>query len=289
MVATMILVTGATGKLGQFVVRGLLDRGVSPKDLRAFGRDAQKALGIAELGVHVALGNYDDPVSLDAALAGVDTLVFVSSSELGARAPGHLNVVAAAKKAQVKRIVYTSAPYADTSPMDLAQDHLVTENAIRESGVPFTLLRNSWYFENYTENLGSALEHGVLLGAGGDGKYSFATRKDFADAAVAVATQSGHDGKVYELGGEPGYTLSELAAEIAKQSGKPVAYVNLTPAEFEAKLVSFGLPHFVAHLLADADGAASNGYLQTKNGDLERLLGHPPTRLADAVRSGLGG
>lgn len=286
----MILVTGATGKLGHWVVQGLLQKGVGAGDLAVLARDPDKASDLAARGISVRPGDYSDPASLEAAFAGVKQLMFVSSNELGARAPKHKKVIAAAKKSGVKHVVYTSILNADTSPMELASDHKETEAALRQSGLSFTLLRNGWYFENYTENMSSALEYGALLGAAKDGRYAFATRQDYAEAAVAVLTSSKDEsGKVYELGGKPSATLSELAAEISRQAEKtPVAYVDLEPTEFEERLKSFGLPPFLAHLLADADAAAQKGFLDTSSGDLERLLGRPATTLSKAVEAGLG-
>ena len=284
----MILVTGATGKLGQLIVQGLLENGVPPGKISVLVRDPGKASDLAERGVTLKKGDYTDPSSLAAAFQGIERLMFVSSSELGARAPSHKNVIAKAKEAGVRHVIYTSILGASDSPMALAADHRETEVALKESGVPFTLLRNGWYFENYTGNLGSALEHGAILGAAGEGRFAMATRQDFADAAVAVLTSSGDEvGKIYELGGSPAITLSELAAEVAHQSGKPVAYVDLSPEEFQTKLEGFGLPPFIAHLLADSDAAAKRGFLDSSSGDLERLIGRKTTSLSDAVRAGL--
>lgn len=285
----MILVTGATGKLGHHIVVGLLERGVPPQELAILARDPTKASDLAKRGVEVRPGDYKDPASLTQPLTGVDKLMFVSSSDLGERAPAHQNVIDAAKKTGVKHLVYTGILNADTSPMDLASDHQVTEKALRDSGIPFTLLRNGWYFENHTENLASALENGAILGAAGEGRFALATRKDYAEAAASVLTsQDDQAGKIYELGGSPSVTLSEIAAEVARQSNKPVAYVNLEPSDYEEKLTSFGLPPFLAHLLADSDAAAAKGFLDTSSGDLKGLIGRATTSLEEAVRVGLG-
>lgn len=284
----MILVTGATGKLGHFIVNGLLEKGALASELAVLARNPESASDFAKLGIDVRKGDYGDPSSLEAAFQGVDKLMFVSSSELGARAPSHRNVVAAAKKAGVSLVVYTSILNADDSSLDLAEDHRDTETALRESGIPFVLLRNGWYFENYTENLSTALEHGALLGAAGDGAYSMATRKDYAEAAVAVITSTEDQaGRVYELGGSPPVTLKDLADEIARQSKKPVAYVDLATKEYEGKLLEFGLPEFIARLLSNSDEGAKNGFLKTGSGDLERLIGRPSTSLEKAVEAGL--
>jgi NAD(P)H dehydrogenase (quinone) len=145
------------------------------------------------------------------------------------------------------------------------------------------ILRNSWYTENY--NVEQALEHG-LFGAAGDGKIAASPRADYAEAAASVLVGEGHTGKVYELGGEP-FTLAELAAEISRQSGKPVTYTDLSPEKYAEMLVGVGLPAPFAEILADSDRAASEGALYVPRTDLENLLGRPATPLATAVRNAL--
>lgn len=286
----MILVTGATGKLGSLIVTGLLEKGVPAESIAVLARSAERAASLSARGVQVRTGDYLDQASLESAFQGIDKLMFISSSDVVDRRPAHENVVQAAKKAGVKLVVYTSILNVETSKISLAHDHAATERSLKASGLPHVLLRNGWYFENYTENLGSALAHGVVLGAAGDGKYSMATRKDYAEAAVTVLThRESQAGKVYELGGTDSFTLADLAAEVGKQTEKPVAYVDLSQAEYQAKLEGFGLPTPVAELLADADNGAKNGELITASRDLELLIGHPTTSLAQAVRAGLAG
>jgi NAD(P)H dehydrogenase (quinone) len=213
------------------------------------------------------------------AFAGADKLLFVSGSEIGKRIEQHGNVVAAAKDAGVSKVVYTSAPYADTSNMILAGEHLATERALLDTGIPSVFLRNSWYYENY--DLKGALEHG-LSGASGDGKFSFATRADLAEAAAAAIAADDLDKQVYELGGEAA-TMSDLAAEVSRQSGREVTFTNLTPEKYQEFLVSVGLAEPHAAVLADADRGASEGLLDTGTEDLAALLGRPATSLTEAV------
>ncbi len=284
----MILVTGATGKLGHFIVNGLMERGVPVSELAVLVRSPDRASDYAALGVEVRKGDYADPPSLEAALQGVQKLMFVSSSEFESRATHHRNVVAAAKKVGVASVFYTSILHAEDSPLDLASDHQDTEAALRESGLSYTLLRNGWYFENYTDNLATALEHGALLGAAGEGTFSMATRKDYADAAVSVMTSSEEQGgRIYELGGAPAITLSDLAKEVARQANKPVEYINLSTQEYEGKLLEFGLPAPIARVLSNSDEGAKNGFLRTDSRDLQSLLGRPSTTLKQAVELAL--
>lgn len=278
----MIAVTGATGHLGQLVIDQLLQK-VPASQVIAAVRNPDKAKNLAARGVQVRLANYENPSTLASAFQGVQKLLLISSSEIGKRIEQHAAAVAAAKNAGVQLLVYTSLLRTDTARMSLASEHLATENAIRASGVPFVILRNSWYIENYTENLGAALQHGAILGAAKDGRIAAATRADYAAAAVAVLTTPGHEGKVYELGGDLSFTLSDLAAEVSKQFGKPVSYTNMPSEQYAATLQSFGLPLPVAQMLASADEGISRGELDTQSRDLSRLIGRPTTPLTAAI------
>ena len=274
-----IAITGATGQLGRHAIAALKARGATPV---ALVRDTAKA---ADLGVEARAFDYLSPDAT--ALKGVDTLVLISSNDFNDRAGQHRNVIAAAKAAGVGRIVYTSLLKGDASPMILAADHIATEAALRESGLLATILRNGWYTENYTGALGAALEHGAILGAAGDGRVSTASRKDYAEAIAVTALDAAHAGKVYELAGDGSYSLTELAAEVAKQSGKPVAFVNLPQADYAKALEGFGLPAGFAAVLADSDARAGEGALFDDSHTLSRLIGRPTTPFADTVREAL--
>ena len=281
-----IAVTAATGQLGQLVIKALLDGGIAPSNLIAIVRNPDKAAPLVAQGITVRQADYDQPTALAAALTGVDRILLISGVDLN-RAQQHRNVVEAARAAGVGLLAYTSVVNADTSKLMLAADHKTTEDIIRNSGVPFALLRNSWYIENYTSNLPQTLESGVIWGSAGGGRVSAATRADYAAAAAAVLSGEGHANRVYELGGE-GFTMSELAGEISKQSGTEVVYQNLPIEEYTKVLVGAGLPEPYAVVLADADRAISEGELFTHNGDLSRLMGRPVTPLAEAVAVALG-
>jgi NAD(P)H dehydrogenase (quinone) len=275
-----IVITGATGHLGRLTIQSLLAKGVPASEIVGLGRQVDK---IADLGVTVKQVAYEDPEALRAAFEGADKLLFISGSEAGNRLAQHRNVVDAAQAANVGLVVYTSAPKADTTDMKLAAEHKTTEQWIKETGLPYVFLRNNWYVENYSVE--QALAHG-LFGAAGDGKISGSPRADYAEAAAAVLTTDGHEGKVYELGGEA-FTLTELAAEIARQSGKPVTYTDLGEEKFREMLIGVGLPEAFAAILADVDRAASQGALFVSREDLEKLLGRPATPLATSIKAEL--
>ena len=275
-----IAITGAAGQLGRLVVNNLKSRTPSD-DIVALVRTPGKA---ADLGVTAREADYSKPETLARAFSGVTTLLLISSSEVGRRALQHRNVIEAAKNAGVRWIVYTSLLHAETSAIKaLSAEHLETEAALRASGVPYTILRNGWYTENYTASIPGAIAGGAFLGCAGDAKVSSAARADYADAAVAVLTVDGHKGKTYELAGDKAYTLSELAAELSRQTGKTIPYRNLSEAKYAEALVKFGLPAAIAQVYASFDTGAAQGALFDDGGQLSKLIGHPTTPLAASI------
>ncbi|WOR24686.1 SDR family oxidoreductase [Citrobacter braakii] len=279
----MIAITGATGQLGQHVIETLL-KTVPASQIVAIVRNPAKATALSQQGITVRQADYSDEAAFTTALQGIDKLLLISSSEVGQRAPQHRNVINAAKAAHVKFIAYTSLLHADRSPLGLADEHIATEKMLAESGIAYALLRNGWYTENYLASAPAALEHGVFIGAAGEGKIASATRADYAAAAARVISEDGHAGKIYELAGDAGWTLNQLAAELAKQSGKKVVYQNLSEADFAAALKGVGLPAGLADMLADSDVGASKGGLFDDSHTLSKLIGRPTTSLADSVK-----
>lgn len=282
----MIAITGASGQLGQLVVEELLNT-VAADQLVAIVRNPTKIQTLADRGVQVRAASYEDKAALVKALNGVEKLLLISSSEVGQRAVQHRNVIEAAKEAGVTLIAYTSLLHADSSPLGLADEHIATEEMLKQSGIPFVLLRNGWYTENYIASVPPALQHGVFIGSTGEGKIAAAARADYAAAAAKVMTLDNQAGKVYELAGDHGWTLSELTAELTKQSGKTVVYQNLPEADFKAALLGAGLPEGLAAMLANSDVGASKGGLFDDSHQLSALIGRPTTPLAESIRTAL--
>jgi NAD(P)H dehydrogenase (quinone) len=278
---TTYAVTGASGRLGHLIVEKLIERGIKPTDIVAIARTTDKAADLAESGVHVRFGDYTDSASLDAALAGVDRLALVSSSEVGQRAAQHRAVIAAAKRAGVSHIAYTSLLRADATSNPLAGEHVATEQALASSGLPTTLLRNSWYFENYTGQLGQYTASGAILGATQNAALSAATRADFADAAAAALVEA-KPGAVYELAG-PSFTLTDLAAAITAATGTAVEYRDVSVEDLAAAYEGFGMNAVTAGFFASVDSSIAKGDLFTDSGDLASVIGREPASLADAV------
>ena len=287
--AENIVVTGATGQLGRRVIADLL-RIAPTAHVVGIVRDASAAKDLADRGVELRAANYDDPASVAAALAGADKVLLISSSEVGRRrASQHRNVIDAARAAGVKLLAYTSILHADTNPMALAVEHRETEAHIRSSGLPFVLLRNGWYTENYTGNLAAAVQHGAVLGAARDGRISSAARADFAAAAAVVLASDAKSqaGKIYELAGDNAYTLPEYAAEIARQSGKRVVYKDLPEGDYKAALQGIGLPEAFAEIYAESDAKAAGNALYDGGRELSRLIGRPTTTVAESIAAAL--
>jgi NAD(P)H dehydrogenase (quinone) len=272
-------VTGATGQLGRLVVENLKKK-VATETIVALVRKPEKA---TVLGVEARAFDYTQKENLVASLQGIDKLLLISGNEIGQRLPQHKAVIAAARQAGIKHIIYTSILHADSSPLSLAVEHLGTEVSLKESGVTYTILRNGWYTENYTGSAKGAIGAGAFIGNAGEGKISSAARADFAEAAAVVLAGKGHEGKTYELAGDEAYTLAELAAEISSQSGKTIPYNNLTETQYADILKSFGLPEGLAKMLANSDTGASKGGLFDDSHTLSTLIGRPTTPLAKMV------
>jgi NAD(P)H dehydrogenase (quinone) len=276
-----IVVTGATGHLGRHVVEQLLEK-VPADQVTAVVRDEAKAADFAARGVKLAVADYNTPESFGSVFSAGDKVLLISGNEFDkGRVGQHKVVIEAAKAAGVALLAYTSAPGSLTAA--LADDHRGTEEALLASGVPYVLLRNGWYHENYTENLGPVFEYGAVVAAAGEGRISTASRADYAAAAVAVLTGEGHENKTYELGGDEAWSFAEYAAELSRQTGKEIAYSPVSVEAFTGILAGAGLPGPLAAILAGVDACIEKGELVVSSGDLSRLTGRPTTPLADAI------
>lgn len=283
----MIAITGANGQLGRLVINGLLKH-VPASNIVAAVRDPSKAADLRGLGVRVREADYDRPETLDAAFEGAGKLLLVSAVVPGERLRQHAAVIDSARKAGVKQVVYTSLLRANTSQLNIAGEHNATEKYLRESGLDFVVLRNGWYVENHLGAIPSAIAQSAIVGSSKDGRFAAATRADYAGAAIAVLTQDGHENKTYELANDQSYSMTEFAAALSKQIGKTVIYNDLPVADYEAILLSLGLPKMIVDVVVDADRKAPIGELDSDSDDLSRLLGRPATSLSDAIASAAG-
>ncbi|MER6428986.1 SDR family oxidoreductase [Streptomyces sp900105245] len=280
-----IVVTGATGHLGWHVVEQLLEK-VPAERITAVVRDKEKAAGLAARGVRLAVADYNAPDTFDGLFSAGDRVLLISGNEFDkGRVRQHEVVIDAARAAGVALLAYTSAP--GSLRAALADDHRATEEVLLASGLPYSLLRNGWYHENYTENLAPVLEHGAVVQAAGDGRISSASRADYAAAAVAVLTGEGHENTTYELGGDVAWGFAEYAAELSRQTGREIVYNPVSVEALTGILTGAGLPAPLAAILAGVDASIEKGELAVSSGDLSRLTGRPTTPLADAVAAAL--
>ncbi|MEU6247107.1 SDR family oxidoreductase [Glycomyces sp. NPDC047010] len=285
----MIVVTGATGKLGTLVVEGLINQ-VPVEQIAVVVRDPAKAARFGELGVEVRTGDYSDPASLADAFHEGEKVLLISGSEVGQRVPQHKAVIDAAKAAGVALLAYTSILGGPAADFELAREHQITERYLIDSGIPYVLLRNGWYHENFTEAIGQNLANGGLLTSTAEGSgLATASRADFAAAAVAVLTGEGHDNAEYELSGDQVWTYEEFTAEVARAVGRDFPLNRVTPEVHRGILEGAGLPGVLVPILVGVDDAISRGLLSTQTGDLSRLIGRPTSSVAEAIAQGAKG
>ncbi|KSV71263.1 nucleoside-diphosphate sugar epimerase [Sinorhizobium sp. GW3] len=278
-----LLVTGATGQLGKLVLDQLLASGIAPARIIATSRDTAKLADYIARGVQARVADFDDPASLDQAFAGADRILIISTDALdqpGKRLKQHRAAVAAAKKAGAKHIVYTSMPSPETSVIPFAPDHLGTENAIKATGIPYTILRNGWYMENLFMALPHALETGQWYSSSGEGRLAHIARGDAAKAAAAALAASTSESHTYTLTGGELRSTDEIAALVAKATGKSLNVVHISDEALAGGLKSAGLPDFLIPIVVSFDANTRGGHIDMVTGDVTALTGATPVTLA---------
>ncbi|WP_109526718.1 MULTISPECIES: NAD(P)H-binding protein [Nocardia] len=280
-----IVITAASGHLGRLAVLAVLGRGTTPGDIVAGARDLSKIADLAERGVPTAVIDYDDPATVEKAVSPGDVFVLVSGNDLAHRDRQHAQVIAAAVQAGAARIVYTSGLKADDTALAIAAMHLSTEDALRAAGVPFTILRNGWYSENYARDIPTVAQTGVLLSSTGHGTVASASRRDLAEAIAAVATTDGHHNATYELSGDTAWTYDDLATTLAEALGRQVTHHNVTTEEHRAILTGTGVPEQFVDMAVAVDAGLGAGAMGFRSGDLSRLIGRPTTPLIETLRT----
>lgn len=278
-----IAITGASGQLGRLVADQLLTT-VDPAEVVLLTRDPAKLADYAERGADVRAADFSKPDELVDAFAGVERVLLISTDAVGARVEGHLAAIEAAVKAGVRHMAYTSVsgPTAD-NPAGVVADHAATEDALRESGLAWTMLRNNLYADMQVDSVAQAAATGQLVTNTGDGGAAYVTRADCAAVAAGVLTGEGHEGKAYEVTGPHAYTAADLAELATQKSGKPVEVVQVDDEAYTAGLVSAGLPDFIAPLLTSFGTATRLGKLATVTDVVEQVGGRKPTPLSALV------
>ncbi|MDX0424429.1 SDR family oxidoreductase [Sinorhizobium medicae] len=284
-----LLVTGATGQFGKLVLDALLESGkTKPADIIATSRDTAKLAGYAAQGVETRAADFDDPASLERAFTGAGRILIISTDVLdqpGKRLKQHLTAVEAAKKASVNHILYTSMPAPEASVIPFATDHLGTEEAIKATGVPYTILRNAWYMENLLLSLPRALATGRWFSSAGNGRISHISRRDLA-AAAASALQSGStESRTYTLTGAQAYTTDEIAALVTKATGKALDVVHISDEALAGGLKGAGVPDFFIPILVSFDANTREGHFDVVTDNAITMTGRNPTELASFLET----
>ncbi|MFF0255635.1 SDR family oxidoreductase [Micromonospora zamorensis] len=277
-----ILVFGATGALGRLLLSELRKRGLAPAGITAAGRNKQVLDALAADDYRTVHVDLDDVDQIHAAVAGHDQVVLISGKDPH-RLQQHLAVIDAAAAGGVQHFYYTSGVRADDPSFALGADHKATEDAIKQSGLRHTVLRNGWYIENYIQAMQGAAQTGVLTAAVGDGRVAPAGRRDFAEALAAVVTTDGHDDTTYSLTGDTDYTYADLADAMTKVLDKPVRYQPVSTEQYRAILTGAGLDEGTAGFLAALDGNMGAGIMAYAGDDLTRLIGHPTMSLVEGL------
>ncbi len=288
-----IIVTGASGHLGTAAIRHLLDLGVQAGDIVGVVRDTAKGAALAELGVELRIGDYDDAASLPAAFEGGEKLLFVSASSMDntLRIRQHATVVEAARNAGIKQIVYTSFAFAEKMTIGLENVHLATEYMIRTTGAAYTFLRNGFYLDMMAnEGTAAVAAGGAVISAAPTGKLNYVTRDNLARAAAVVLTQDGHANRTYELTSPEPFSYDEYAAALAEVSGKPVVHQALPAPEAVSAMAAAGVPEgaagFIVHVV---DAAIERGEFSDPSDDLVNLIGDAYTPLKSALEAVIKG
>jgi len=278
-----IAITGASGQLGRLVADQLLTT-VDPAEVVLLTRDPAKLADYAERGADVRAADFSKPDELVDAFAGVERVLLISTDAVGARVEGHLAAIEAAVKAGVRHMAYTSVsePTAD-NPAGVVADHAATEDALRESGLAWTMLRNNLYADMQVDSVAQAAATGQLVTNFGEGGAAYVTRADCAAVAAGVLTGEGHEGKAYDVTGPHAYTAADLAELATQKAGKPVEVVQVDDEAYTAGLVSAGLPDFIAPLLTSFGTATRLGKLATVTDVVEQVGGRKPTPLSALV------
>ncbi len=278
----MYLVTGASGHLGQLVISNLLETHKIPASkIIATTRDPKKLAGLAAKGVNVRAADFDDTANLVEAFKGATRLLLISTDAIdrpGHRIVQHTNAVAAAEKAGVTHVIYTSMPNPDNSPLLLAPDHEATEKALAESKLKgWTLLRNHWYFENLFYSLPHAIKSGTWYTAAGDGKIAHSAREDLAKAAAAALASNESGKKIYTLSGAEARTTAEIAKLVSDAVGKPIAVVQVPVDGLVQGMVGSGMPEVIARVFASFDTNTAAGRVADVTGDYKKLTSNDNT------------
>lgn len=277
-------VLGATGQLGRLALEHLIARAVDPADVVAVGRNTTVLDDLGQIGFRTAAASMEDAATVERALRGVSDLLLISGNEVGHRVAQHTSTIDAAKRAGVRRIVYTSVLNAEAPGLPIASEHVATESHLRISGLDYTILRNAWYTENHRHDFEAGRATGSIFSNVGDAPVATAMRADLAEAAaITLCETAAHSGVTYELSGDTAWTYHDLAREASAALGTSVTYQAVDSEAYAAQLAARGLDEAAIALQFGVNANLTGGLLGVTTTDLAHLLGRPPTPLAATV------
>ena len=276
------LVFGATGSLGRRVLDGLVARGIGPESITAVGRNESRLGKLAAAGFGTASIDLSNSAGLEKLVSGHSDIVLISGSDSN-RLSQHMSVIDAAKTTGATHVYYTSGVRADDVRFEINADHKATEDRLISSGMTYTILRNTWYIENYIPALAGPRQTGVLTAAVGGAVVAAASRWDLAEALAVVVTTVGNDNVTYSLSGDTNFSYADIAEAMAVILGRDITYVPVTPDELRVMLTSSGLNEDRARFMVGLDATIAAGAFSRVGDDLARLIGRPSTGLVEGL------
>lgn len=280
----MILITGATGRLGSLVIGHLLENDVKADEIAALVRNTSDTSKLKEWKIDCRVADYNDRDSLSEALKGIDFLVFISGNDVSHRMQQHQNVVDIACDTGVKHVIYIGSIHGRGYLLPVARAHIETEELIKESGMDYTILRDNLYMENIAGYMGKDfMEKGIYFPAG-EGKVSFVSRNDIATVITNVVLNADtHKGQVYEISNAESYSFYDIARVVSHLTGKEIRYLNPSPLEYMQKMAGKLSETAMRAVLLFGQAIAADEFLSQKT-DIKKLLGHKPVELYEYLR-----
>jgi uncharacterized protein YbjT (DUF2867 family) len=267
----VILVTGATGTVGREVVRRLAAEGTP---LRALVRDPARASAIRLPDVEIVAGDFADRGSLDDAMAGADRLFLLSPASPD-QVELQTNVIEAAGRAGVARIVKVSVAGGPDAGTRIGRWHWEIEKRIEASGIPFTMLRPNLFMQQMLRFARAIARSGAFSLPAGTGEVSLIDARDVAAVAAAALTGEGHERRIYDLTGPEAISFDAVAAQLSDALGRPVAYVHVPPEYARRQLAGEGVPRWLVEDMLILFAAVREGYAAGVTDTVRAVTGHP--------------
>ena len=279
-----IVITGASGQLGRLTAELVLAR-VPASEVTLTTRRPEALSDFVGRGARVRQADFDRPETLAEAFAGGERLLLISADVVGRRVAQHRAAIEAAREVGVRHVAYTSYlnPVAE-NPAVITPDHRDTEEALRESGLAWTALRNAFYAEYQVPAGAQAIATGQLIHNNGEGRIAYVSREDCAAAAAAVLTTEGHEGKAYDITGPESLSFAEAAERISAATGREIRHVDVPPEAARQGMLSSGMPEWQVDVSLGLLAAVREGALDAVTGTVATVGRVEPRSFADYAR-----